>query len=168
MTAPSSRRAVSGLGGLVLIVLLAACSSSPGGAVSTTAPAATGVVVNMATTSLGPVLTGPNGLTLYTHTGDSATASTCTGTCATTWPPLAVAAGGQATGGAGVTGTFGTLTRADGTIQVTYNGLPLYGWQSDTKAGDVTGQGIEGFTVATPGSAPAPGPTGTPGAVPTY
>jgi predicted lipoprotein with Yx(FWY)xxD motif len=49
-----------------------------------------------------------------------------------------------------VTGTFGTLTRADGSIQVTYNGLPLYGWQGDTKAGDVTGHGVNGFSVAKP------------------
>jgi predicted lipoprotein with Yx(FWY)xxD motif len=118
----------------------------------TTAPTtgSTGVVVNTASTTLGPVLTGPNGLTLYTHAGDTATTSTCTGACATAWPPLAVAAGGSATGGAGVTGTFATLTRDDGTLQVTYNGLPLYGWMSDTKAGDVTGQGINGFTVAVP------------------
>jgi predicted lipoprotein with Yx(FWY)xxD motif len=104
----------------------------------------------MATTSLGPVLTGPSGLTLYIHAGDTATSSTCTGGCATAWPPLAVAAGASATGGTGVTGTFGTLTRADGTTQVTYNGMPLYGWKNDSKPGDVTGQGVAGFTIAKP------------------
>ncbi len=107
-------------------------------------------MVNMATTALGPVLVGPNGLTLYTHTGDSATASTCTGGCATAWPPLAVPAGSNATGGTGVTGTFATLTRDDGTLQVTYNGLPLYGWKNDAKPGDTTGQGVNGFSVAKP------------------
>jgi predicted lipoprotein with Yx(FWY)xxD motif len=104
----------------------------------------------MATSSLGPVLTGPNGLTLYTHAGDTATTSSCTGGCATAWPPLTVAAGATATGGTGVTGTFATLTRADGTLQVTYKGLPLYGWQKDAKPGDVTGQGVGGFSVAKP------------------
>jgi predicted lipoprotein with Yx(FWY)xxD motif len=104
----------------------------------------------MATTSLGPVLTGPDGLTLYTHAGDSASSSTCTGGCASAWPPLAVAAGAAATGGTGVTGAFATLTRDDGSIQVTYNGQPLYGWQGDTKAGDVTGDGVNGFSVAKP------------------
>jgi predicted lipoprotein with Yx(FWY)xxD motif len=49
-----------------------------------------------------------------------------------------------------VTGTLGQLTRADGTSQVTYNGMPLYGWKNDTKAGDVTGQGINSFLVAKP------------------
>jgi predicted lipoprotein with Yx(FWY)xxD motif len=104
----------------------------------------------MATTGLGPVLVGPNGLTLYTHTGDSATASTCTGSCATAWPPLALPAGSNATGGTGVTGAFATLTRDDGSLQVTYNGLPLYGWKNDAKPGDTTGQGVAGFTVAKP------------------
>ncbi len=115
-------------------------SSSPAG----------GVVVSVATTGLGPVLAGPNGLTLYTRKGDTATSSTCTGGCAAAWPPLTVAAGGKATAGPGVHGTLGTLTRADGTTQVTYNGLPLYGWQSDTKPGDTTGQGVGGFSIAKP------------------
>jgi predicted lipoprotein with Yx(FWY)xxD motif len=121
-----------------------------GGSPAAGSPATGSVVVNMATTTLGPVLTAANGLTLYVHAGDTATSSTCTGGCATAWPPLAVAAGGSATAGAGVTGTLGTLTRADGTTQVTYKGLPLYGWQNDTKPGDVTGQNIAGFTVAKP------------------
>ena len=90
-------------------------------------------------------------MTLYTHAGDSATSSTCTGECATAWPPLT--ATGQPTAGTGVTGKLGTLTRADGTTQVTYAGLPLYYWQGDAKAGDVTGNGVEGFAVATVGGA---------------
>ncbi len=121
-----------------------------GGSSAGASPATRSVVVNMASTTLGPVLTAASGLTLYVHAGDTATSSTCTGGCATAWPPLAVAAGGSATAGAGVTGTLGTLTRADGTTQVTYKGLPLYGWKNDTKPGDVTGQNVNGFTVATP------------------
>jgi len=113
-------------------------------------PAHGGVVITVAMTSLGDVLAGPNGLTLYTKSGDSATVSTCTGACATAWPPLTVASGATATAGTGVTGTLGTLTRTDGTIQVTYKGLPLYYWQGDTQAGDTTGQGINGFSVARP------------------
>jgi predicted lipoprotein with Yx(FWY)xxD motif len=121
-----------------------------GGSPAAGSPATGSVVVNMATTTLGPVLTAANGLTLYIHAGDTATSSTCTGGCATAWPPLAVAAGGSATAGPGVTGTLGTLTRADGTTQVTYKGLPLYGWKNDSKPGDVTGQNIASFTVAKP------------------
>ena len=85
------------------------------------------------------VLVGPNGLTLYTHAGDTATSSTCSGGCASAWPPLAVPAGASATAGTGVSGTLATLTRADGTLQVTYNGKPLYFWQ---KAGGKGAVGI--------------------------
>ncbi len=137
----------------------AASSQAPG----SSAPAS--VVIGLATSgTLGAYLTDPNGLTLYTHTGDSATSSTCTGGCAGAWPPVLVAAGGQATAGTGVTGTFATLTRADGTVQVTYQGLPLYGWKGDAKPGDATGEGVNGFLVATLGGpVPVPSSTGKPG-----
>ncbi len=77
-------------------------------------------------------------MTLYTHAGDGPNASTCTGACATAPPPLTVAAGRQPTAGAGVTGKLGTLTRADGTTQVTCGGLPLYDWQGNPKPDDTT------------------------------
>jgi len=123
------------------------------------------VMIGSATSgSLGTYLTGPNGLTLYTHAGDSATSSTCTDQCAVAWPPVLVATGGSATAGEGVTGTFATLTRADGTIQVTYQGLPLYGWKGDAKPGDTTGEGVNSFVVATLGGpVPVPSSTGKPG-----
>jgi predicted lipoprotein with Yx(FWY)xxD motif len=102
-------------------------------------------------------LTGLDGKTLYISAGDSPNTSTCTGPCATTWPPLIVTPGHLPTVGAGVTGKLGTFTRADGTTQVSYNGMPLYYWQGygavfpgDAKPGDVTGQNIDGFIVAKP------------------
>jgi len=172
MSLAFNRRSIAtGFGAILVGLLAAACSPAATTAPATTAPVvttapattgpaattpastvgvSTGVVVSVATTSLGSVLTGPNGLTLYTHAGDSATSSTCTGGCATAWPPLTVAAGTSALPGTGVTGTLGTLTRADGTVQVTYNGLPLYGWQGDAKAGETTGDGVNGFSVAKP------------------
>src|SRR5689334_9123051 len=113
-----------------------------------------GVIVGSASSpSFGTVLTGPNGMTLYTHAGDTATSSTCTGACATAWPPLAT--NGQPTAGSGVTGQLGSLARPDGTTQVTYGGMPLYYWQGDTKAGDATGNGVEGFSIATVGGSGA-------------
>jgi predicted lipoprotein with Yx(FWY)xxD motif len=136
----------------VAAIAVAACSSSyaspaqiGGGASS-----APGVTIGTASSpDFGTVLTGPNGMTLYTHAGDSATESTCTGACAAAWPPLGTT--GQPTAGAGVRGQLGTVPRADGTTQVTYGGLPLYYWEGDAKAGDVTGNGVEGFSVATVG-----------------
>ena len=155
------------------IVLVAACSSTgagtgPYGGGGVSSPAAAGggastgagaVVGSASSATFGTVLTVPNGMTLYTHAGDSATQSTCTGSCATAWPPLTTT--GQPTAASGVTGQLGTATRADGTTQVTYNGLPVYFWQGDTKAGDVTGDGVEGFSVATvkaSGAAPKTSP----------
>ncbi len=60
--------------------------------------------------------------------------------CLTKWPALTVPAGATATGGSGVTGKLGTITRADdGTLQVTYNGLPLYFFSGDSAPGDANG-----------------------------
>ena len=147
-------------GGLVVAGCTSAATPAPSSGGPTAPPSSTGggsVTVNASSTTLGMVLTGPTGMTLYIHAGDSATSSTCTGGCATAWPPLTVGAGGTATGGSGVTGQFGTLTRADGSIQVTYAGMPLYYWQADAKAGDTTGQNVNGFTVATVGGGGAAG-----------
>jgi len=133
---------------LVAIASLAlvACQPSAGGASS--ASSAGSVTVGTASSNLGTFLTGPNGKTLYTHAGDSTNTSTCSGACLTAWPALTVASGQHPTAGSGVTGTLGTFSRSDGSLQVTYNGLPLYYWQGDTKAGDTTGQGVNGFSVA--------------------
>ena len=57
------------------------------------------------------------------------------------------------TGGSGVTGAFGTISRDDGSTQVTYNGMPLYYWKGDTAAGQITGDGVNGFSVAVAGAA---------------
>jgi len=141
-----------------IIFVVAACTSggaNPAPSAGSASGAAGVTVGSAASANFRTVLTGPNGMTLYTHAGDSATSSTCTGQCATAWPPLATT--GQPAAGTGVTGQLGTLTRADGTTQVTYGGMPLYYWQGDTKAGDVTGNGVNGFSVATVGAAaPAP------------
>ena len=137
----------------------AAPSQAASAQASAPASAPMTIVIGSASASLGTYLTDPAGMTLYTKTGDSSTSSTCTGTCAAAWPPVLVATGGSATAGTGVTGTFATLTRTDGTVQVTYQGLPLYGWNGDTKPGDMTGEGVSGFVVATVG-----GPVAVPSA----
>jgi len=87
---------------------------------------------------------------LYVHAGDGTNHSTCTGACIANWPAVLVAPGTKVTGGTGVHGHFATFKRSDGTTQVSYNGQPLYTWPGDLYAGDTTGQGLGGFSVAKP------------------
>jgi predicted lipoprotein with Yx(FWY)xxD motif len=156
-------------------LLVAACSSSaaatplPTDAPASVAPASTaaasaapagGVAVKVAQDAkLGAYLTGADGRSLYLLTSDSNGKTTCTTACAAAWPPLEVESAGSVTADDGVTGTIATITRADdGKMQVTYNGIPLYYFAKDAKAGDINGQGVKGvwFLVA-PGSTAAGG-----------
>jgi predicted lipoprotein with Yx(FWY)xxD motif len=105
------------------------------------APASSGATVEAKEVgSIGTVLVaGSNGMTVYTFTKDvkDSGKSACSGGCITTWP--AVTASGTPTAGSGVSGTLGTITRDDGTTQVTYNGLPLYFFSNDKAPGDANG-----------------------------
>jgi predicted lipoprotein with Yx(FWY)xxD motif len=105
------------------------------------APPASATIVQLGLVNGKQVLVDQNNRTLYGFTSDSAGSSTCTGACATTWPPLA----GPATAGNGVDkNNLATLTRSDGTVQVVYFGHPLYYFAGDTKPGDANGEGIGG------------------------
>ena len=84
----------------------------------------------------GAVLTDANGMTLYTFDKDSDGMSACNGDCAMKWPPLA------ATEDAVAEGDFTTISRENGTMQWAYDGKPLYLWQGDKAAGDMTGDGV--------------------------
>ncbi len=91
--------------------------------------------------TLGSFLVDSKGMTLYIYLSDTPGQSNCTGGCATNWPPLPTT--GAPVAGQGVTASLlGTTTRADGTLQVTYNGWPLYYYASDKAAGDTNGEGI--------------------------
>jgi predicted lipoprotein with Yx(FWY)xxD motif len=130
-------------------------SSSPAAPVvsttQTTTVAATPTLGLGTSASLGSYLTAStNGLTLYTYAGDETGMSNCTGTCATTWPPYTVQSAADLEAGAGMTGALATLTRADGTLQVTYNGMPLYFYTGDVNPGDTNGNGVGNFSVAKP------------------
>jgi predicted lipoprotein with Yx(FWY)xxD motif len=92
--------------------------------------------------NLGDILTDGKGMPLYLFTKDQANVSNCYDQCAANWPPLLIAAGKEASAGQGVTGKLGVIERTDGSRQVTYNGLPLYYFIKDTKAGDTTGQNV--------------------------
>ncbi len=91
---------------------------------------------------LGDFLVGADGLTLYMFTNDNENESTCYGECELNWPPLLVQAGEVPVPGFGVTGELGATLRDDDTLQVTYNGMPLYYWVNDAAPGDTTGHGL--------------------------
>jgi predicted lipoprotein with Yx(FWY)xxD motif len=113
-------------------------SQAPASASAATASGAT--VDAKPVGSIGTVLVaGSNGMTLYTFTKDTKDSgkSVCNGDCAVTWPPLT--ASGNPTAGTGVTGKLATITRDDGSIQVSYNGLPLYFFKNDKAPGDANG-----------------------------
>jgi predicted lipoprotein with Yx(FWY)xxD motif len=107
-------------------------------------------------------------MTLYVLTTDTADTSSCSGTCATTWPPLAAATGATITGPSSATGAFATITRSDGIVQVTYNHMPLYYFSGDSAAGDTKGQGKNGvwFVAPASGSVPSGAPSTAPSTVP--
>jgi predicted lipoprotein with Yx(FWY)xxD motif len=124
--------------------LIAACGSSkshPASTQSSTAAGASTLVVKTASNAgLGStVLVDRQGLTLYSLSAERNGKLICTGGCLQLWHPLSVAAGATPTG----VGSLGTITRPDGTRQVTYKGLPLYTFANDRKPGDAKGQGFK-------------------------
>jgi predicted lipoprotein with Yx(FWY)xxD motif len=152
-------RSIRSLVGLLVAVSLAIVACTTASTPQPAAGGAAGITVASANSpTLGVFLTGTDGKTLYILTKDTANASTCAGACATNWPPLTVPTGGTAAGGSGVTGTFSTFARADGTTQVAHNGMPLYYFAGDKAAGDTNGQGSGGvWFVATPAGGGPPG-----------
>jgi predicted lipoprotein with Yx(FWY)xxD motif len=150
--------------------LAAACGSSQSSPTTTTAasagarPAATSLRLEASTLpSVGSVLTGPNGRTLYYFTTDTPGATTCTGPCAVAWPPLVVPAGTTPVLPSGVAGRVATVSRPDGSTQVTYQGHRLYYYEGDTAPGTDKGQGVGGtwFVLSTSAAAPKGTPTST-------
>jgi predicted lipoprotein with Yx(FWY)xxD motif len=136
------------LGLAAVAVVVAACgSSSPTDPAPSSPPAAatqdnaaSSVAIKTMSTSKGTVLTDAAGLTLYWFAKDTSTTSNCNGSCATYWPPVL----GTAAAAAGTTlpHGFGTIKRADGQTQITYDGHPLYTYSGDTGAGEVNGNDL--------------------------
>jgi len=130
------------------------------------ASATTPTVLVATNATFGPVLTNASGLALYTLDTDHNGQSTCHGACAAAWPPITVPAGTVPTGGAGVTGSVGAAKQSNGTFQVTYNGSPLYTFVGDSAPGQVTGNGVSGFSVVVVTAAVTTTTTSTPGTTP--
>jgi predicted lipoprotein with Yx(FWY)xxD motif len=128
--------------GTALVASLAACGGTPGHP-DTPSPAAKDVRVQIADSSLGPILTDQDGRTLYAFVNDKGGTSSCTGECIATWPALATRQ--DVTAGPGAEKALLSETaRAEGTLQATYGSWPLYYYVGDMGPGDVDGQGVDG------------------------
>jgi predicted lipoprotein with Yx(FWY)xxD motif len=131
------------------VMLLAACGSSSstygGSGNASTAPVAgKSVTVKTDSGSLGTYLTDGSGRSLYLFASDHGGTSSCSGACVSAWPPLTSKGVPDASGGA-KTSMLATISRSDGSKQVTYGGHPLYYFSGDSAAGQTNGQGVDGF-----------------------
>jgi len=136
---------------LVALPLLAGCGSGSGSKSTSTAsggstmPQSSGAatVTTASSGGLGTIL-AVGGRTVYLFERDTGPHSTCTGACATNWPPVTTAGAAKTSGGA-TAAMLGTTKRADGSTQVTYAGHPLYWFAGDSSSGATDGQGVNAF-----------------------
>jgi predicted lipoprotein with Yx(FWY)xxD motif len=94
---------------------------------------------------LGLVLADSKGHVLYAFSKDKPEASACEGACAKAWPPLLVEEGEPEPSNGASAARLGTITRGDGTRQVTYAGHPLYTYSGDDQPGQAKGNGVSAF-----------------------
>ena len=136
----------------ILALAAAGCgggdSSTTATSSSTTAPTGAGGSGGAATIDvadnpdLGQILTDGDGNTVYLFEKDEDGTSNCSGECATEWPPVTTSGSAKAGDGADQS-LISTTKRDDGSMQVTYDGHPLYLYAGDTHPGDTTGNGLE-------------------------
>ena len=125
------------------LVLAAALGAALLVAVAAPAHAADGALTVRAS-QYGRILFDGRGFVLYLFTRDGRGVSRCSGACAKRWPPFIVRR--RARAGSGVRGTLlGTTRRADGRLQVTYAGRPLYYYVGDTSPGRILCQNAPEF-----------------------
>ncbi len=144
-------------------LMIAACGSASTSSTPSTAakpkpsPALVETKTAMVDGKSETVLASPKGLTLYYYMPDRGGKVTCTGNCASLWPPLMLPSGqSKPTGPSSISARLGTVANPSGGTQVTYNGWPLYTYVKDKDAGDVYGQNVGGkWFVVTPDTPPA-------------
>jgi predicted lipoprotein with Yx(FWY)xxD motif len=121
-------------------LLAAACGSAAGST-------AAGTPANSASTTATVIEShagSASGRAVYLWAADSMNKSTCSGACAGAWPPVTTKGNVTAADGA-KTADLGTITRSDGSKQVTYDGHPLYYFAGDSGPGQTNGQGSDSF-----------------------
>lgn len=129
--------------GLVLLGVSLLVTGCRAAATPSSPPGATTLASR--TTALGAVLTDAEGRTLYLFEKDEKKESYCHRACAAIWPPLSPRGQPRVTGNADAT-LMGTITRDDGTKQVTYGGHPLYYYVADnSRPGSLDGEDVKQF-----------------------
>ena len=118
-------------------------SGSAGGEAKPTSSAGGGTISATEVSGLGSVLVDSEGMTVYEFTPDEGMTSVCYGECEAAWPPV-VASGKPTAGEGAMASALGTTKRKDGTLQVTYEGHPLYTFAEDEAPGEVNGNEVEG------------------------
>ena len=139
-----------------------AATAGPTSTAPSTSTTAASPTVTTADTDLGEVLVDGEGFTLYRFTADEAGVSNCVEECASVWVP--VIPGAELVVGDDLEPTrFGTVTRPDGMVQLTVEGMPLYTFTGDAEAGETTGQGVAGAWFAVTPTGELVGPEGAGG-----
>lgn len=120
------------------------------------ASAANGRLVKAVGSEYGQVVADAKGEAFYVFGKESSAKSKCYGACAAAWPP--VLTNGKPRAGKGAKASLlGTTKRANGKLQVTYDGQPLYYYVDDTP-GNILCQNVSEFgglwLVVSPGGAP--------------
>jgi predicted lipoprotein with Yx(FWY)xxD motif len=115
-------------------------------AAARTASAATagGPKLKVTDSDYGRILADGHRRALYLFTADKGKRSSCSGDCATAWPPYIVKSKPRAVGGA-KPGLVGTTRRSDGKLQATYAGHPVYYYEGDKEPGQVLCQAVSEF-----------------------
>ena len=97
-----------------------------------------GAFVTSLAASAQTILTAKSGMTVYTFDKDTEGKPTCYAACSKKWPPYLAKRGEKMGEG------WATVKRANGSLQWTYGGKPLYLYSEDKKKGDMTGDGVGG------------------------
>jgi predicted lipoprotein with Yx(FWY)xxD motif len=119
-------------------------AASPEATTTTAAASAHGPKLKVTDSDYGRILADGRGRALYLFTADHGKGSACSGDCATAWPPFLVKSAPAAISGA-KPGLVGTTRRADGKLQATYAGHPLYYYEGDRSPGEVNCQAAYEF-----------------------
>jgi len=135
---------------LVLAAAVAAASVTACGtasvspAITGTAAAASQTMIGAMQTSIGTVLTGPSGHTLYILVDSHGKAVACSGSCLAVWPPVTMDSGSPRAG-SGVTASLSTVAPAGATPQLTVSGHPVHYYVGDTSPGQANVEGISSY-----------------------